>query len=65
MDRWLVALGRGPLAREDLGTLTGVFSAFPECLEVLGARCEVLGNRCDLCFLWTCLEGSPGYFHDR
>ncbi|PKI68251.1 hypothetical protein CRG98_011331 [Punica granatum] len=23
MDRWLVALGRGPLAREDLGTLTG------------------------------------------
>ncbi|PKI52045.1 hypothetical protein CRG98_027564, partial [Punica granatum] len=37
---------------EDLGTLTGVFSVCPECLEVLGDRCEVPGNRCDLCFQW-------------
>ncbi|PKI75702.1 hypothetical protein CRG98_003904 [Punica granatum] len=35
-DRWPVVLGRGPLAREDLGTLTGILSVCPECLEVLG-----------------------------
>ncbi|OWM91118.1 hypothetical protein CDL15_Pgr010148 [Punica granatum] len=64
-NRWLVALGRGPLAREDLGALTGVFSVFPECLEVLGACCEVLGDRCDLCFSWTCPEGSPGDVRDH
>ncbi|OWM89873.1 hypothetical protein CDL15_Pgr012510 [Punica granatum] len=77
-DRWLVVLGRGPLAREDLGTLTGIFSVCPECLEVLGdycevlrdreafgARCEVLGDRCDLCFPWKCLEGSPGGVRDH
>ncbi|PKI68443.1 hypothetical protein CRG98_011168 [Punica granatum] len=32
-DRWLVALGRGPLAQEDLGTLTGVFSV--RCSEIV------------------------------
>ncbi|OWM83028.1 hypothetical protein CDL15_Pgr016510 [Punica granatum] len=64
-DRWLVTLGRGPLAWGGLGTLTEVFSVFPECLEVLGARCEVLGDRCDLISSWTCPEGSPGDGHDH
>ncbi|OWM83566.1 hypothetical protein CDL15_Pgr008351 [Punica granatum] len=34
-DRWPVVLGLGPLAREGLGTSTGIFSVCPECLEVL------------------------------
>ncbi|OWM87032.1 hypothetical protein CDL15_Pgr019839 [Punica granatum] len=51
-DRWLVVLGRGPLAQEDLGTLTGIFSVCPECLEMLGDYCEVLRDHCGLCFPW-------------
>ncbi|PKI33289.1 hypothetical protein CRG98_046320 [Punica granatum] len=51
-DCWLVVLGRGPLAREDLGTLTGVFSVCPEGLEVLGDYCEVLRDPRGLCFSW-------------
>ncbi|PKI67420.1 hypothetical protein CRG98_012182, partial [Punica granatum] len=51
-DRWLVVLGRGLLAREDLGTLTGIFSACPECLEVHGDYREALRDRCGLCFPW-------------
>ncbi|OWM84618.1 hypothetical protein CDL15_Pgr005262 [Punica granatum] len=42
----------GTVAREDLGTLTGIFSVRPECLEMLGDYCEVLRDRCDLCFPW-------------
>ncbi|PKI44056.1 hypothetical protein CRG98_035558, partial [Punica granatum] len=32
---------------------------------VLGDHYEVLGDRCDLCFSWTCPEGSPGDIRDH
>ncbi|OWM73928.1 hypothetical protein CDL15_Pgr010709 [Punica granatum] len=51
-DRWPVVLGRGPLAREGLGTSTGIFSVCLECLEVLGGYREVPRDRCGLCFPW-------------